>query len=479
MKILVVDDQADARLIQKILLEQKGYTVIEAENGKEALSVIKDSAPGLIISDIMMPVMDGFELCREVNGIPEMADIPFIFYSAHFIEQHDIQLGKDLNAALFLVKPLPAKQFIIEIEKVIANTNTRNLKPAITGAAFEIEHTERLLSTLQSKAEKVEESERLFKHVIEAVPAAIYEATLPDLRLSFFDSKIRKLIGIDFVQFNSGLFNWYEQIHLKDKARVKQHILKAAQEQASTFQLEYRMYHADGKALVWLEDNGTIEYDSTGKALRIYGALININARKEAEDKLLESFEATIKAVSLALEKRDPYTAGHQHNCARIAKAIAEQLNLSDDMIKGIYQAAAIHDIGKIYLPSEILNKPSKLSSAEFGLIKTHAQVGCDIIKDVKFPWPIANAILQHHERLDGSGYPSGCRADEICLEAKVLAVADVLDAMSSDRPYRKGLGLNAALAELKKNAGIIYDKDIVNVTLLLFQEKNFPIQDG
>ncbi|NOQ76600.1 MAG: response regulator [Methylococcaceae bacterium] len=477
MKILVVDDQIDARLIQRRILEAKQYEVIEAENGQQALTILETEQPDLIISDIMMPVMDGFEFCKNVKINPELEYIPFIFYSAHFIEKKDIQLGKSLNAALFLIKPLPAKQFITAIEQVLSES-TNKIQHGLTNQTFETVHKERLLEALQDKTTKVEQSEHRFKHIIEAVPAVIYETSLPDLNICFFDSKIQQFIGIDYHQFNQKKLNWYENIYPEDRKAVKKQILTTAQEQESTFQIEYRMFYAEKKILVWLEDNGTIEYDDTGKAIRIFGALININERKEAENKLTDAFQATIKAVSLALEKRDPYTAGHQHNCARIASAIAKQMGLKNDMIEGIYQASAIHDIGKIYLPSEILNKPSQLSKAEFGLIKTHSQVGYDIIKDVNFPWPIAKIVLQHHERLDGSGYPNGLTENDICLEAKILAVADVVDAMSADRPYRKGLGLDVALTELEMNAGKSYDAEVVTACLLLFRENNFSIKN-
>jgi len=478
MKILVVDDQSDARLIQREILKAKLYDVIEAENGQQALTILETELPDLIISDIMMPIMDGFDLCKKVKVHPKFKNIPFIFYSAHFLEKKDIQLGKCLNAALFLEKPLPAKQYLAAIEHVLSQPINDN-QLTLSNQAFESAHKERLLEALQNKTTKIDISEHRFRHIIEAVPAVIYETSLPDFNIIFFDSKIQQFIGIDSQQFNQKLLNWYENIHPDNKETVKKSILTTAQEQESSFQLEYQVYYADTKTSVWLEDNGTIEYNKIGTPIRIFGALTNINDRKKAEKKLLASFESTIKAVSLALEKRDPYTAGHQHNCARIARAIAKQMGLKNDMIEGIFQAAAIHDIGKIYLPSEILNKPSQLSKAELGLIQTHSQVGYDIIKDIKFPWPIATIVLQHHERLDGSGYPNGLTEKDICIEAKILAVADILDAMSSDRPYRKGLGLDVALTELEVNAGKFYDVETVNACLLLFREKNFSIENG
>jgi len=459
--LLIVDDEAvNLTVMSKILTQH--FVVRAANSGTRCLEIVKsDPRPDLILLDIQMPDMNGYAVLEKLQQNPETCDIPVIFVTASEAIE-DEEKGLDLGAVDFIVKPI---------------------RPAILLARIKthllVKQAELCLREQKTSLEvKVTNNEQRLKHIIEAVPAAIYETLLPDLKLSFLDSRVKHLVGIGKEDFNKGDLNWYEQIHQEDQTRIKTEILTTAQQQRAVFQLEYQINHADGKSIVWFEDNGTVEYDSTGKAVRILGALINVNKRKEVEQKLLESFDATIKAVSSALEKRDPYTAGHQNNCARIAKAIAEELGIDEDMIKGIYQAAAIHDIGKIYLPSEILNKPSKLSNAEFGLIKTHAQVGYDIIKDVKFPWPIAQTVLQHHERIDGSGYPNGCKADEICIEAKILAVADVVDAMSSDRPYRKGLGIEAALSEIEQNAALSYDETIVKACLVLFREKNFSIQN-
>jgi HD-GYP domain-containing protein (c-di-GMP phosphodiesterase class II) len=229
--------------------------------------------------------------------------------------------------------------------------------------------------------------------------------------------------------------------------------------------------------LIWLEDQGHIKYDDQSHTHIIYGSINDITERKNTELKLMESFENTILSISLTLEKRDPYTAGHQNNVARIAVAVAKYLGLSEHTIKGLQLAAQIHDIGKIYLPAEILNKPARLSDAEFGLVKTHSQVGHDIIGHVDFPWPIARMILEHHERLDGSGYPQGLTDEQICYESKIICVADVVDAMSSDRPYRKGLGLEKALNEIRLNRGKLYAPEIVDACLSLFTEQHFSIK--
>ena len=185
-------------------------------------------------------------------------------------------------------------------------------------------------------------------------------------------------------------------------------------------------------------------------------------AREELAANMAEAMEGTIAAVANTVEMRDLYTAGHQRRVTEIAEAIATKLGLPEDRIKGLRLAGIVHDLGKINVPAEILNKPAKLSDVEYELIKTHPQTGYDILKHVKFPWPIAQIILQHHERMDGSGYPAGLRGDQILLEARIIAVADVVDSMTSHRPYRPALGLEAALDEIKQGSGTLYDPDVV-----------------
>lgn len=192
------------------------------------------------------------------------------------------------------------------------------------------------------------------------------------------------------------------------------------------------------------------------------------------ESALLE----TIDAMSSALEKRDPYTAGHQRQVAKLAHAIAQEMKLPQKTVEGIYMGGLIHDIGKIYVPAEILSRPGHLSEVEFNLIKTHPQVGYEIIKGIEFPWPVAHMILEHHERLDGSGYPQGLKADEISLEARILAVADTVEAMASHRPYRPALGLDKALDEIRKNRGTLYDPTAADACLRLFTEKGFKFDE-
>ena len=196
--------------------------------------------------------------------------------------------------------------------------------------------------------------------------------------------------------------------------------------------------------------------------------------REQATLKLRAAFESLIAVLAATVERRDPYTAGHQRRVAELSLAIAHALGLDPTRTEGLHFAATIHDIGKIYVPAEILARPGKLLPLEFEMIKEHAQVGFELVKDVEFPWSVADMIRQHHERLDGSGYPQGLKGDQILLEARILAVADIVEAMSSHRPYRAGLGLDAALAQIRQEAGTKLDANVVDACERVFREQGF-----
>jgi putative nucleotidyltransferase with HDIG domain len=211
----------------------------------------------------------------------------------------------------------------------------------------------------------------------------------------------------------------------------------------------------------------------------------NIEKRKHAEEESRQSLirlhkttDGIINAMGLTIEARDPYTAGHQKKVANLAQAIAAELGLSRDQIEGIRMASLIHDLGKIYVPSEILSKPGRISEAEFDIIKSHPTVGYDILKTIDFSWPIATLVLQHHERMDGSGYPNGLRGEEILIEARIINVADVVEAMATHRPYRASLGIDVALQEIISNRGTLYDANVVDCCIRLIKEQNYAIKE-
>jgi len=210
----------------------------------------------------------------------------------------------------------------------------------------------------------------------------------------------------------------------------------------------------------------------------------DITERRQAEEKLRETLESlrksiktTIQVLGTASEAKDPYTAGHQKRVADLARIIATEMGLPHDTIEGIRMAGSIHDIGKLSVPAEILSKPTKLTNIEFSLIKEHSRIGYEMLKDVESPWPLAQIVYQHHERMNGSGYPRNLKGDEILMEARILAVADVVEAMASHRPYRPTLGIDAALEEIEKNKGILYDDAVADACLRLFREKGYQLK--
>lgn len=200
--------------------------------------------------------------------------------------------------------------------------------------------------------------------------------------------------------------------------------------------------------------------------------------KRASAERIRIALVQTIEAISRTVETRDPYTAGHQRRVAILGREMAQALGLDQDSVDGVYMGGTIHDIGKLYIPAEILNRPGKLNDAEFMLIKTHCAVGRDIIGGIDFPWPLADMIHQHHERIDGSGYPSGLRGDDILLQARILSIADVVDAMSSRRPYREALGLDAALKEIARGRGTAYDPEAADVCIRLFRHQGLRLED-
>ncbi len=228
---------------------------------------------------------------------------------------------------------------------------------------------------------------------------------------------------------------------------------------------------SDGNSIQSLVSLANLEFDNEPSVM---ATLSDITERMQLTAQLSQSLEATIQVIARVEEARDPYTAGHQSRVAELSCEIGLAMGLDSKLVEGLHWGGMIHDIGKIHLPSEILSKPTKLTTLEYDLIKEHAQIGYQILENIKFPWPIADIIHQHHERLDGSGYPQALRGEQICLQARIVAVADVVEAMASHRPYRPGLGIKKALAEISRGRGEVYDSQVVDCCLALFTEKQF-----
>jgi PAS domain S-box-containing protein len=242
-------------------------------------------------------------------------------------------------------------------------------------------------------------------------------------------------------------------------------------------------YKKDG-SIVLMENHLSFMRDEAKKPVGIISVSHDITQRKRAEEELQQTLESLRKAIGTtiqvmvsAVEARDPYTAGHQIRSANLARCIATEMGLPQEKIDGIRMAGSIHDIGKLSVPAEILSKPTRLTELEFSLIKEHSRQGYEMLKDVESPWPLAEIVHQHHERMDGSGYPRNLKGEEILMEARILAVADVVESMASHRPYRPAIGIEPALEEIEKNKGILYDDAVADACLRLFREKGFRLE--
>lgn len=309
------------------------------------------------------------------------------------------------------------------------------------------------------------------------------EAGIWDLNLKKNEVFLDERLAIIFGWNGGGAINsdalkrFFSVVHPEDIERTKKALEDHLKGLSDKYEVETRLRTGLGEWKWSFISGKIVEWDKNANPVRMVGTVRDITENKKVHLELQETLQGTIRVLGKVVEKKDPYTAGHQHRVSVLAGEIARELNLPEDRVTAVVMAGLVHDIGKISIPSEILVKPGALTLLEWEIIKSHPEEGYEILKEIKFPWPIADIVLQHHERMDGSGYPKGLKNGEILLEARILAVADVVEAMSSHRPYRPALGIDKALEEISKKAGKLYDQDVVQACMQIFR-KGFDLDN-
>jgi PAS domain S-box-containing protein len=439
--VLIVDDDPSFRKVLYDILQDKGYIPISVATGKAALDRVADRVPSVALIDLRLEDMSGLEVMGEIKKCsPTTQSILLTGYASQASAIEAINLG----AYSYVQKPYDIEQLLVTVRRAVEKRE----------AARDLRESEEKYRTLVEQANDgiVIVQDGLLKYanprLTEITSYAIEEVMdtpfinyiYPDERSTAVDRYNRRMAGEKI----SAIYE--SAIRLRDGRRIDVELNAGA----TTF---------EGK----LADLIIIR-DITERR-RVEGEL------QQSLKKLRRALDDTVHALTSVIEMRDPYTAGHQRRVTELACAIARGMDLSEDRIEGLLMAGLIHDIGKISIPAEVLSKPGKLNELEWGMIKTHPEVGYDILKTVEFPWPVAQIVLQHHERMDGSGYPQGLSGDEIMLEARILAVADVVEAMASHRPYRGPLGVDEALEEVSQKRGTLYAVEVVETCLKLFTD--------
>ena len=488
MKILIVDDEEGICKQLKHELQKEGFKVeyrISPLNVLEDLKRAKeDGKPyNLLLLDILMPGMDGFKLLEEIKKAQPNLDV--IIITGYGDEEKAIKAIR-LGAFDYLNKPISLKELHTAIFRINQKIEREEKKP------------------FRHRVLVVDDEKDLCDHIKHELDKEGYLVTAAydgEEGLNYFknnrvdiviaDLKMPRMSGLEMLKHCREITDNFISIiitgHGDHETAIKALRMGVFNYLKKPIPLEELIISVNkGIDLLFLQRG----LSARKRELEIETAIKKQyadNLEKIVEErtkelqqsyqKLQKTMESTINTIAKIVETRDPYTAGHQVKVSKLATAIAQEMKLSQDKIEGLRIASLIHDAGKISLPAEILSKPSKLNKIEYSLIKDHSQIGYDILKSIEFPWPLAMVVLQHHERMDGSGYPQGLKDNEILIESKIIAVADVVEAMSSHRPYRPALGIDAALEEIIQNRGTLYDPEVVDACLRLFKKKGFRFE--
>ncbi len=446
--LIVEDDMVTTKLIQKYILDL-GYVLAGAfPSGEEVIEKAGDLFPDILLMDITLKGnIDGIETARMLK---QSLGIPFIFIT-HSSDDPTIHRAKEVNPYGYIIKPVDKKELMAAIEMSLYRHEMEVL----------LRDKENRFSTILNS---------IGDAVIVIDPDDIITYVNPvalDL-LEYSESEVlgkhlQRIVQIENVAVRK--IGQRETFSSIDDPKLNYLITKNNRRIPIEYQISPQMDEAKnliGSVLV-LRD--------------ITDRMMNETILRENYNQMKKTMSGIIQVIAQTVEKRDPYTAGHQRRVADLSRQIGYEMNLARNVIEGIRMAGLIHDLGKISVPAEILSKPGKMSQIELNLIKSHSETGYDILKSIDFPWPVADIVYQHHERLDGSGYPRGIKGDDILLEARIIAVADVVEAMASHRPYRAALGIDEALAEIIKNSGKIYDSEVVDACVNIFRVKKYKME--
>ncbi len=447
--VLIVDDDPGFRKVIYGILQDKGYIPIGVATGKAALDRVVDGMLSVALIDLRLEDMSGLEVMGEIKKrSPSTQCILLTGYASQTSAIEAVNLG----AYSYLQKPYDIDQLLVTIRRAVE----------------------------KREAEKaLQESEERYRDLVEKAGIAIIMDDREG-RFRYFNETFGEWFGYSTEELKQRSIQTL--VHPDDVDRVMEYHIGRTQGKDVPSRYEFRGVGKHG-SIRCLEVDAVVLREGD-EIIGTSSYLWDITERKRVEKELQQSFKKlrkalddTIHTLTSVIEMRDPYTAGHQRQVAELACAIAKDMNLSEDQLEGIRMAGLIHDLGKISIPAEVLSKPGRLNELEWGLIKAHPQIGYDILKTVEFPWPVAQIVLQHHERIDSSGYPQGLSGEEIMLEARILAVADVVDAMASHRPYRESRCLGEVLEEISRNRGILYDTGVVDACLKLFTKKGFEFE--
>jgi len=340
--------------------------------------------------------------------------------------------------------------------------------------------------TAEKRAQEAEEGRWILKALMDNIPEGITIVDAPSVAVRMMSRYGKEVSGTErygHEEMPPEQWRMYHPGGIRLAKPEELPLMRATRYGEVIINEEWMLQRPDGKMIFILANAGPIK-DEKGKIVGGVIAWRDITERKQQQEKLKESYEklqktigGIVDAITKIVETRDPYTAGHEKRVAELAAAIAVEMGFSGEQVDGIRMAATIHDIGKIYVPAEILSRPGRLSDMEFGIIKTHPAASYEILKVIDFPWPVAQIAFQHQERYNGSGYPLGLSGENILIEARILAVADVVEAMTFHRPYRPMVGTDKALEEIENNRGILYDPKAVDACLTLFRKKGFAFK--